>query len=148
MDLMEAFSQLRFLLFEDSTSCQVAIKSVWLSESSWPMRRCSLVGVGIALLEEVYHSGALKLCPVWKRPFCMQKSKFPGSNWIKMHNSHLPHQHHVCLDTAMFPALMIVEWNAEPVIKCLKTLMKSWPLWVALDIVSFHSNETLTRTTS
>jgi hypothetical protein len=40
----------------------------------------------------------------------MQKRYFvPGSNWIKMHKSKLPLHHHICLDTCMFTALMIVE---------------------------------------
>jgi hypothetical protein len=74
------------------------------------MRRCGLVGIGLALLEEEYHSGTLKLCPVWKKPSLYAKYiVFPRSIWMKVHNSKLPLYHHVCLDSAIFSALMIVE---------------------------------------
>ncbi len=71
---MEASSQLRLLLFEDSRSCQVAMKPVWHSKYSWPMRRCGFVGIGLALLEEAYHFGALKLYQCGRDPPCMQNT--------------------------------------------------------------------------
>ena len=143
---MEASSQLKLLLFEDSRSCWVAIKPVWHSKYSWPMRRCVLVGIGLALLEKTYHSGSLKLCPVWIRPYLHAKYIFfLGSIWMELHNSKLPLHHYVCLDSAIFSALMIVKWTSERVIKCRKALMKCCLLWVALVMVSFHRNKSLTK---
>lgn len=88
------------------------MKPGWHFECSWPTRRCVFVRVGVALQEETYHCGTLKLCPVWKKPSSwLQEEEIvsPGYNWIKRHNSQIPLQHHVCLDIAMFPALLIVD---------------------------------------
>jgi hypothetical protein len=60
---------------------------------------CVLAGGSISLW-------GLKLCPVWKRlsSWLYAKEIFsPVCNWFKMHNSQLQ-LHHVCPDTAMFPA--------------------------------------------
>jgi hypothetical protein len=87
---------------------------MWWFEYAWSMgsgtiRKCGLAGIGVALLEKVCHCVGrlegllvLELCPVPKRPStgCLQ---------IKMQNSQLLLQHHVYLDTAMLPAMMIVD---------------------------------------
>ena len=78
-------------------SSDLAMKPVWHSECSWPMRRCGLVGVGVAFLEEAYHCEALKLCSVWK------------TTSLHAEDSKLPLHHYICPDTCMFTSLMIVD---------------------------------------
>lgn len=71
----------------------------------------SIIGDG-ALLEEVHHLGwalgfqRLKPGPVAHCRCCLQ---------IRMWNSQLPLQHHICLYTAMLPAIIMTEpLNLKP----------------------------------
>jgi hypothetical protein len=76
----------------------------YVYEEVWPCRnRSGLAGGSISFW-------GFKALPVWKRPSLhTEYIVFPGSIWMKMHNSKLPLHHHVCIDTAIFSALMIVE---------------------------------------
>lgn len=77
---------------------------------SGSIRRHALVGVGIALLEEVYHLGSgfevlyaqLKLCPVWNIGCYL---------FLEVQNVELPDPspEHVCLRVALLSTMRIMD---------------------------------------
>jgi hypothetical protein len=66
-----------------------------LGPGSGTIRECRLVGVGVALLEEVCHCGG----GLYQSPSCCLLNKMWNSELL---------QHHPCLDTATLPAMIIM----------------------------------------
>ena len=83
---------------------------LWLKENgshklrgSGTIRRCGLAGVGVALLEEVYHLGpALRSHEAQAR---LSGSVSSYCLWIKMLNSQILLENHVCLHVTMLPII-------------------------------------------
>jgi hypothetical protein len=76
------------------------------------IRRCGLVGLGVASLEEVFNVGMDFWENMLLAPWGCQS--FLVCLWNKMYNSQLL-QCHACLDAGRFSDLMIVDWTSEPV---------------------------------
>lgn len=75
-----------------------------LGPGSGTIRRCDLVGVGVALLEEMCHSGGgLGEVP----PTCLDGSLLQfafGTRYRTLNSSN-----HTCLDAAIFSTMMIMD---------------------------------------
>lgn len=72
------------------------------------IRRYDLVGGSLSLWGQALRSPMFKLCIVWHTVsfYCLQ---------IKMQKSQLLLQHHVCLDAAMLPTMIIMDKTSETV---------------------------------
>jgi hypothetical protein len=68
---------------------------------------CSLVRIGVALLEEACHYVGSEV--LHSNSTQRGRELFPSFLWIKMQNSQLLLQYHVCLEVAILPAMMIMD---------------------------------------
>jgi hypothetical protein len=73
-----------------------------LHPQSATIRRCCVVGVGVAFLEEVFHYEHLHSGLTDPSSNCL----VPVYLWNKMYNFQLL-QHHACLDNAILPTMMM-----------------------------------------
>ena len=81
-----------------------------LGPGSGSIRRCSLVGVIVALLEEVCHCGVgfeTLLLTALKTVFWL--------SWIRIQYPQFLFQQYVCLDATMLTAKMIMNWNSDTI---------------------------------
>ena len=122
-------------------------QTLWWFEWKWSdrpigsstIRRCGIVGVGVALLEKRVTGGRLwgfrsTSRGQWLTPFSC-------SLQIWMQASQLPLQHHVCLHAATLPTMVIIDQTFETIGQTqLNLFFKELP-WSTL-----HSNKTLTHT--
>jgi hypothetical protein len=71
------------------------------------IRRCGLVGVGVALLEEVCHCGAG--FEVQSSSYTQGDTQSPAAFRLRCRTLSSILQHHVCLHAAMLFAMMIMD---------------------------------------
>lgn len=131
-------------------------ENIWGDLATWHIgsniiKRCSLVGISVGLLEEVcggLRGPMLKMHPFQKResPGCQGKDKTPpGCIQIKIENYQLVLQHYVCLDTVMLPARMIMDLTSKIVSQ---SQLNVFAIRVSLIMVTLLSNKMITNTKS
>lgn len=77
----------------------------------------------------------LKPCPVWHTVSCC-------CLWIKIENSRLFLQHHVCLGTAVLSAIIIMDQTSKTVVQ---PQLNDFFIRITMGVVCRHNNKTLTK---